>query len=170
MATTLLTTTRLALREMTEADATHVFRLNSAAEVVQYVGEPVLASERAALEILRTHILPQYRTYRVGRWAVELKDNATFIGWCGLKYVPEDNAYDLGYRFMKDYWGKGYATEAAQEVLHYARRHLGGARIVGKALLDNTPSIRVLEKIGMCFEGYSEEHGGTAAVYVVTTG
>jgi len=91
--------------------------------------------------------------------------NDLFIGWCGLKYDPAANEYDLGYRFIQNYWGKGYATEAARGVLEYCREHLTGKRIVGKALIENVASIRVLEKIGMQFERNEEDSDGTVAVY-----
>ena len=152
---------------MTEADAVHLYLLNSSANVMKYLGgEPILSSPDQAIEVLQSRILPQYALYSVGRWAVLLRDGATFIGYCGLKYLPETVEYDLGYRFLEEYWGSGYATESARAVLEYGRRHLAGKRIVGKAFLENTSSIRVLEKIGMRFEGYEPSGGGTVAVYV----
>ncbi len=161
----ILSTSRLNLREITEADAANIFRMNSTPSVVRYIGEPVLKSEEEALHILHTHIFPQYQQYGIGRWAVELKENSEFIGWCGLKFLADEQVYDLGYRFLEDHWGNGYATEAAQAVLDYGRQHLAGARIIGKAMVDNSASIRVLEKIGMRFEAHTIEHGGTAAMY-----
>jgi len=161
----MLITDRLQLREMTEADAENIYRLNSTEMVVRYVGEPVLKNVAEALEILRTRILPQY-TRGIGRWACELRDGGDFIGWCGLKYMPDEDEYDLGYRFLEQHWGKGYATEAARAVLEYGRNHLPGCRIVGKAFLENVGSIRVLQKIGMRFEAYGREHDATIAIYV----
>ena len=152
---------------MTEADVVDLYLLNSSPNVMKYLGgEPILSSPDQALEVLRSRILPQYSLYSVGRWAALLRDGGTFIGYCGLKYLPETVEYDLGYRFLEDYWGRGYATESARAVLEYGRRRLAGKRIVGKAFLENTASIRVLEKIGMRFEGYEPYGGGTVAVYV----
>jgi RimJ/RimL family protein N-acetyltransferase len=70
------------------------------------------------------------------------------------------------YRFIEEYRGKGYGTECAQAILEYGRRHLAGHRIVGKAFVENVISIRILQKIGMRFEGYEPWHGGTLAVFV----
>lgn len=162
----ILETDRLCLREMTEDDAAHIFKLNSNPNVVRYVGEPTLNSEEEALNILRTHVFPQYHTHRVGRWAVILKETSAFIGWSGLKFLAKEQEYDLGYRFLEEYWGRGYATEAAQAVLDYGRQNFPGARIVGKAMVENHASTHVLEKIGMRLEGYSQEHDGTAVVYI----
>ena len=163
----ILETPRLLLREMTESDATDLYLLNSSANVMKYLeGEPLLSSPDQAIEVLRLRILPQYSLHGVGRWAVLLRDGDTFIGYCGLKYLPETVEYDLGYRFLEKYWGRGYATESALAVLEYGRKHLAGKRIVGKASLENIASVRVLEKIGMRFEGYEPYEGGTVAVYV----
>jgi len=151
---------------MVEADVHDVYLLNSSPNVMRYLGsEPTLSSLEEALALLRSRIFPQYQNYSVGRWAVILKDNDLFIGWCGLKYDPAANEYDLGYRFIENYWGKGYATEAARGVLEYCRQHLVGRRIVGKAFIENVGSIRVLEKIGMQFERLQNDSDGTLAVY-----
>ena len=166
MVTPILETARLQLREMVEADVHDVYQLNSSPDVMRYLGaERTLSSLEEALALLRVRIFPQYQNYSIGRWAVILKSNRLFIGWCGLKYEPETNEYDLGYRFIQKYWGKGYATEAARGVLEYCRLHLPDKRIVGKALIENLASIRVLEKIGMQFEGFDEHGDGTVAVY-----
>jgi RimJ/RimL family protein N-acetyltransferase len=137
---------------------------------MRYLGsESTLSNPAEALSVLRGRIFPQYRKYGVGRWAVILKYNGAFIGWCGLKYVAETNEYDLGYRFIENYWGKGYATEAARAVLEFCHEHLAGKRIVGTALVENVASIRVLEKIGMHFERHQQESDGTVAVYAYQT-
>jgi RimJ/RimL family protein N-acetyltransferase len=68
-----------------------------------------------------------------------------FLGWCGLKYLFETNEVDLGYRFMKKFWGKGYATEAALACIEYGFATLNLHQIVGRALPGNLASIKVLE-------------------------
>ena len=164
---TMLETPRLLLREMTEDDAEHVFTLGQNPNVTRYiVGEPPLTTRAQALAILRERVFPQYAG-GLGRWACIEKSSGDFIGWCGVKHVPEDGEYDLGYRFLEEHWGKGYATEAASAVYDFARRELHGKRVVGKAMLDNVASRRVLEKIGMVFEGELEEEGCRVAVYVL---
>jgi len=67
----------------------------------------------------------------------------------GLKCRPDRNEIDLGYRFMKKYWGKGYATEAASACLQHGFTELHVQKIVGRALPANLASITVLEKSGM---------------------
>jgi RimJ/RimL family protein N-acetyltransferase len=162
---TIVETERLCLREMTEADAHNVYLLNHSRQVTKYLGEPVLTSQDEALEILRSRIFPQYRDYGIGRWAVLLRQHREFIGWCGLKYLPGTNEYDLGFRFLESSWGNGYATEAARAVLDYCRPRLAGRRIVATVLVANQASIRVLEKMGMRCERFDHDHDGPVAVY-----
>jgi ribosomal-protein-alanine N-acetyltransferase len=165
----MLETRRLLLREMTEADADHLFALSQNPNVTRYiVGEPPLTTREQALAVLRERVFPQY-AHGLGRWACIEKSSGDFIGWCGVKHVPEDGEYDVGYRFFEEHWGKGYATEAASAVCDFARRQLQGKRVVGKAMLENRASRRVLEKVGLVFEGEIEEEGCALAVYVLVT-
>jgi [ribosomal protein S5]-alanine N-acetyltransferase len=145
-------TPRLLLRRFTEADAPLILSLNSDPEIVKYLHEPVLKNEAEAKKILADIILPQYEN-NLGRWAVYTKDNMDFIGWCGLKYRPELDEIDLGYRLMQKAWGKGFATEAAQYTLAHGFKTLGLKLITGRAHIENLASIKVLEKIGMDFIG-----------------
>jgi len=145
-------TPRLILRQFTESDAPLILQLNSDPEIVKYVHEPVLETEVQANKIIIDIILPQYKN-NLGRWAIHTKDNLEFIGWCGLKYRPELDEIDLGYRLMQKAWGKGYATEAAQSTLDHGFNILDLKLITGRAHIENLASIKVLEKIGMDFIG-----------------
>jgi RimJ/RimL family protein N-acetyltransferase len=144
----IIETDRLLLRTFTENDASLIYELNKDPEVTRYTCDPMYDVAQAK-KVLEEVILPQYVLYNYGRWAVHIKQNLEFIGWCGLKYRPEQDEIDLGYRFMKKFWGKGYATEAAKACLKYAFETLNIPRIIGRALPQNTVSIRVLEKCGL---------------------
>ncbi len=145
-------TPRLILRQFTEEDAPLILRLNSDPEIVKYIHEPVLETEEQARKILIDIILPQYKN-NLGRWAIHTKDNMEFIGWCGLKYRPELDEIDLGYRLIQKAWGKGFATESAQYSLDHGFKILHLPLITGRAHIENMASIKVLEKIGMDFMG-----------------
>ena len=146
----ILETNRLLLRTFTPEDASLIYELNLDPEVTRYTGDPVRDISHAK-EILEQVILPQYALYNHGRWAVHIKDGLEFIGWCGLKNRPERNEIDLGYRFLKTAWGKGYALEAAFACIKYGFEKLNLQRIVGRAMPDNIGSLRVLEKCGMTY-------------------
>jgi ribosomal-protein-alanine N-acetyltransferase len=143
-------TPRLLLRRCTEEDAPLILQLNSDPEVIKYVHEPVLTTEEQARKIIVGIILPQYKN-NLGRWAIHLKADNEFIGWCGLKYRPEADEIDLGYRLKKTAWGKGYATEAAKHTLDHGLTILNLPLITAHAHIENIASIKVLKKIGMQF-------------------
>lgn len=145
-------TPRLTLRQFALADAPLILALNSDPEIVKYVLEPTLKTVEQAEKILTDIILPQYKN-NLGRWAIYTKNNMEFIGWCGLKYRPEIDEIDLGYRLIQKAWGHGYATEAAQATLEHGLTKLNLALITGRAHIENLASIKVLEKIGMNFIG-----------------
>lgn len=141
-------TPRLILSRFKIEDAPLIFLLNSDPEVLKYVHEPVLENEGHAAKIIESIILPQYKN-NLGRWAVYTKNDNAFIGWCGLKHMPDPCIIDLGYRFLKNSWGKGYATEAAWHTLDYGFRNLYIDIITGRAHIENVASQKVLKKIGM---------------------
>lgn len=159
----ILETERLYLRQFTEADAHLIYHLNTQPGVLQYVPEPILTSAEHAKEVIINIILPQYKN-RLGRWAVHVKENNGFIGWCGLKLVDED--IDVGYRFLPAAWGKGYATEAAKATLEYGHTVLQIKKIIAHAHVDNIASQKVLDKIGMQFVGEGTDEGVPVKGYV----
>ena len=117
-------TPRLILREMVPEDEQGIFELDSDPEVHKYLGNrPITRREEAQASIL--YIRKQYKENGIGRWAVELKESREFIGWCGLKYINDMeingqiNVHDVGYRYIRRFWGKGYGYEAAQVSLDY---------------------------------------------------
>src|SRR4030095_1725984 len=103
----IIETNRLLLRTFTIDDAQLIYELNHDSAVTRYTYDPITNLAQAA-EVLEKVILPQYVLYKHGRWAVHLKADLSFIGWCGLKYRPERHEVDMGYRFKKEAWGQGY--------------------------------------------------------------
>jgi ribosomal-protein-alanine N-acetyltransferase len=143
-------TERLLLREFTLEDAALIYELNKDPEVTRWTGDPI-RNEEHGREVLEQTIIPQYILYKHGRWAVHTRSDLGFIGWCGLKARPELNEIDLGYRFKRSAWGKGYASESAFASLKYGFEKIRLERIVGRAMPQNTASWKVLEKCGMVF-------------------
>lgn len=146
-------TERLLLREIVPGDAEEMFKLDTDPEVHTYLGKsPIKSMEQAKTNI--TFIRNQYIANGIGRWAVIEKRTKSFIGWAGLKFITEPinektKYYDLGYRLIKKYWGKGYASEAAKAALAYGFENLELTEIYGMAQTGNLASINVLEKIGL---------------------
>lgn len=156
-----LQTPRLYLREFTLADVQLLYNMHQDPAIIRYTGDPLPWDSLAQTEkVLVDIILPQYKN-GIGRWAVHLKETNEFIGWCGLKQV--DDEIDLGYRYIRKYWGNGYATEAAQAVLNLGiQQQL--PNMVGCADLENIASVKILEKIGLKFLKYYTEEDGSLSV------
>jgi RimJ/RimL family protein N-acetyltransferase len=155
----IIETERLLLRTFTPDDAHLIYDLNKDPDVIKFTMDPI-SDITHANEILVNTILPQYTLYNHGRWAVHKKSDKLFIGWCGLKARPERNEIDLGYRFYKNYWGNGFATETAFACLRYGFEKLKLSRIIGRAMPQNIASLKVLEKCGMKYlgEGIVDNH------------
>lgn len=140
-------TERVCLRELQIYDAENFFQLNADEEVLRYTGDVAFASVQDAELFLQNY--SHYQDYGFGRWAVINKETEEFLGWCGLKYSPEKDEVDVGFRLFRKFWGLGYATESAKACLDYGFKKLNLKRIVGRAMKENWASIRVLEKMGM---------------------
>ncbi len=142
-------TPRLILREMCSADAEPFFRLNADPEVIRYTGDTAFADIEAAKTFLSAY--DHYRLYGFGRWALIHKEQQDFIGWCGLKFSPDKNEVDVGYRLFHSQWNKGFATEAALASIDLGFKQFNLPDIVGRCMKENSASIRVLEKCGLSF-------------------
>lgn len=159
-------TKRLLLREFHLSDSAELFLLNSDPDVIRYTGDPPFESINEAKNFVKNY--SEYKKNGYGRWAVILKETNSFIGWCGLK-LNEENMVDLGFRFYKKNWGRGYATEAAEASLEYGFNELNLDLIIGRAALDNTASIKVLEKLNMRYWKNDLCHGiANSAYYTIS--
>jgi RimJ/RimL family protein N-acetyltransferase len=144
-------TDRILLREFGMEDADAVFEFSSDLEVQKYTGDVTLETVEEAKDIIKNVWFSDYKKYGYGRWAVVYKPENKVIGFAGLKYLPELNETDIGYRFLPKYWGKGIATEVSREIIKYGFEILKLDRIIGITMPKNIASYKVLEKIGMNF-------------------
>lgn len=161
----IIETKRCFLREMTGEDAQSFYHLNLDPEVIKYTGDDAFESVEDARVFLESY--DHYEKYGFGRWAVIEKETNAFIGWCGLKYTPESDEYDIGFRFFKSLWNKGFATETALTCIEYGFNRLNLPTIVGRAMQANVGSIRVLEKCGLTFSHTINFDGEEGCVYVI---
>lgn len=148
----MIQTTRLILRPITFEDAPGLFEMDSSAAVHRYLGQQPVKQMEEIIEVIG-FIHQQYQDHGMARWAVIDKQTQEFLGWSGLKWITEPineklHYYDLGYRFKESAWGKGYATEAAQAWVNYARDEMQLDAIFAIADPNNTGSCKVLQKTG----------------------
>ncbi len=160
-----LQTPRLILREFLPEDAQFLYEMNNEPDVIKYTGDVPFENVDAALQLITNY--DQYALYKMGRLMVILKDTGETLGWCGLKFHPEKDEVDLGYRFKEKYWGGGYATEASIACLEYGFKELKLPYIAAIAKAENTASIHVMQKLGMHFWKHVMEHDGQCVAYRV---
>jgi ribosomal-protein-alanine N-acetyltransferase len=161
-----LETPRLLLRPFAPADGPDHARLYAKPEVTRFLaGGPFLDEaaaqrSRAALELFVNH----WAEHGFGVWAVLDRATGAFVGQCGLKYLPGSPEVEILYALDTPYWGRGVATEAAAAALGHGFETTGLDRIVAVAKPEHRASHRVMEKLGMAYEGMVEVYGGIRAV------
>lgn len=161
-----LTTSRLLLRPHIEQDAAFMVHLNSDPEINRYTPDGPLENEQQALQIIGS-LRSQFKNRKIGRFIVIEMQTQKMLGWCGLKYLENSDEIDLGYRFLKSEWRKGYATEAANRCLEYGFQQLGFDRITARIQPDNAASISVAKKIGMKSVGKVFENDSDYLIYEI---
>jgi ribosomal-protein-alanine N-acetyltransferase len=145
-------TERLILRELEYTDQSDLFEMDSDPEVHLYIeNSPVKSIDEISkvIEMLKK----QYAENGIACWAVVDKVTNECVGWAGLKYFRENlnnhvNFYELGYRFKRKYWGKGFATEASAAILDYGFKSLNADKIYAITDPKNVNSKKVLTKLG----------------------
>lgn len=140
------------LRKLTNEDVDNIFLLDSNPEVMKYVGVPPTTEKGESARMLE-NIINQYQNNGTGRLAVIEKETSQFIGWSGIKLLTDEvngfkNVYELGYRFLPEFWGKGYATESAMASLDLGFNQLNAEKIYAYADIDNQSSNHILTKLG----------------------
>ncbi len=149
----IIETERLLLREILDTDLEGMFTLDNNPNVHHYLGKnPILTIDKSQDYI--NNIRKQYLENGIGRYAVILKETNQFIGWCGIKYITEPenghvNFYEIGYRFIEAFWGKGFGYESAKAWLDYGFNTMNIKTIYASAHVDNKGSRHILEKLGM---------------------
>lgn len=145
----IIETDRLILRKFTLDDAVAAYEMNSDPEVTKYLPmekSKTVADIRASIQ---KNTLDDYEKHGFGRMAVTLKETGEFMGFNGLKYEDDFGGVDIGFRFLRKFWGKGYATESALPFIKIAFEDLKQPTIWGGAMPDNSGSINVLTKLGL---------------------
>jgi len=154
-----LETERLILRPFRIEDVDEWHHLNQDPEITRYTGDGGVISKEETAHRIRTHVLGDYEKHGFGRWIVMNKEDNCIIGFAGLKYMPDMDVVDLGYRFAQKYWRRGIATEASIAALAFGFGELELEKIVAYILPENIGSQKVLEKLGFTYirEFYEED-------------
>lgn len=147
---------RLSYSLMTRNDADVMFQINQDPEVMRYIN----GGKTTSKEDIQNIFVPRMERYRNeekgwGLWKVSTLDDLEFIGFILIRPMgfftdsPEYKNIELGWRFIRKYWGFGYATEAAEHIKQAINKVDDIKQFTAFAMKDNSASIKIMEKLGM---------------------
>lgn len=148
-----LETDRLIVRWLSADDAEFILQLLNEPSWLRFIGDKGVRTIEDARNYILNGPMEMYSRLGFGLYLVELKEDGSSIGICGLIKRDSLEDVDIGFAFLPKYWGKGYAYEAAYAVMEYGKRALGLNRIVAITSTENYVSAKLLEKLGFNFEG-----------------
>jgi RimJ/RimL family protein N-acetyltransferase len=147
-----LETARLVIRRLEPADAAFVLELVNEPAWMEFIGNKGIHTLEAAESYVRSGPMVMYDTRGFGLCAVDRKDDRRPIGICGLIKRETLADVDLGFAFLRRFWGHGYAYEAAAATLAHAHDVLGYSRVVAITVAANQRSRQLLGRLGFRFE------------------
>ncbi|MCR6553134.1 GNAT family N-acetyltransferase [Aeromonas sp. CPF2-S1] len=140
---------RLELRELTVVDAPFILELLNDGDFYRYIGDRGIRTLEQAQEYIQQGPAVSYARYGHGLYLVERKEDGVSLGICGLIKRDTLEQVDIGYAFLPQYRGQGYAIEAAQAALADGKSRLGIGQVVAIVTPGNERSIGLLAKLGL---------------------
>ncbi|UYQ91259.1 GNAT family N-acetyltransferase [Chitinophaga horti] len=146
-----LVTPHLIIREITLADDQFILKLLNMPSWLKFIGDRNIHTVTDARRYIRTGPLRSYEENGFGAWVVVSKATLRPAGMCGFFKRAYLDVPDLGFAFLPEYEGKGYAREAVTACLDYARTSLGLQSLLAITLPHNDRCISLLERTGFRF-------------------
>lgn len=146
-------TARLKLHHLDYVDAAFILELLNEPSFIQFIGDKGVRTLDDAREYLQNGPLDSYKRHGFGLFRVVHREDKLAVGICGLLQRDELADPDIGFAFLPRFWSKGFAQEAAAATLDHGRDQLNMKRVVAITNRDNHSSIKLLQKIGLFFEG-----------------
>jgi RimJ/RimL family protein N-acetyltransferase len=162
-----LKTERLLLRMIREEDFEEYAALVADPEVARHLGEGKPLPRADAWRQM-AFVLGHWQLRGYGLWAVEEAATGRLVGRVGFLDPEGWPGFELAWTLAREFWGRGYATEAARRALAYAFEELGRDHVISLIRPANAPSVRVAERLGERLEGRVELFGSEALVYGIT--
>lgn len=147
-----LETDRLVLRQISTGDAEFILDLLNQPSFLRFIGDRGVRTLEQARQFILDGPIASYERFGFGLYLVELGGPGTPLGICGLLKRESLEDVDIGFAFLPQFWGRGYAFEAASAVMKYGWKTLGLERIVAIASPDNERSFNLLRKLGLHYE------------------
>lgn len=143
---------RLFLRPLTLEDGEFIVQLLNTDGFIKYIGDRNVRTIEQAKNYLLNGPLKSYETNGFGLSLAELKTDRTPVGMCGLLRRDYLDHPDIGFAFLPDHTGKGYAYEIVKKIIHDGLDRLQMEKILAIVLPGNTSSIKLLEKVGFRYQ------------------
>lgn len=162
-----LETERLILRPCTSEDLDALTMLNSDPEVMRYISSPL--SRQQVADVIAWFVA-EWERLSYGWFALFEKEAGDFVGQCGLQCLearPDSSETELAFVIAKEFWNKGYATEAAKAVLRFGFDQRRLPEIVAVTTEENYPSQRLLKKLGFEYKADKEMYARTVRYYTL---
>lgn len=148
-----LHTQRLIIRPVTIEDAPFILELMNTPKWIQNIGERNVHTVKDAENYIIDKAFPQFETHGYGNNTIIRKDDNVKLGTCGLYHREDREDPDIGFAFLPAYEGKGYAFEAANQIMIATKEDYGLKELSGYTLESNFASRKLLERLGFNLKG-----------------
>ncbi|MGH9760891.1 MAG: GNAT family N-acetyltransferase [Blastocatellia bacterium] len=159
-----LTTERLLLRPWRAEDFEDYARMQADPDVLRYIGDGQPQNRADAWRNLAM-VVGHWVLRGFGIWAIEERSSGRLAGRAGLHQPEGWPGFEAGWLLAPEFWGKGYASEAARASLKYAFTELGREHVISLIVPENARSIKVAERIGERLEGKTEVFGREVLIF-----
>ncbi|MEA5592793.1 GNAT family protein [Rivularia sp. UHCC 0363] len=153
-----LETENLLLRQVNQSDAEAVFQHFSDKEVLKYHNLEAFTNIEQA-ENLIASFYERFHNQQMIRWGITKKEDNILIGTCGYNWLQKSFQAEIGYELSQAYWRRGIMTEALSAMIKFGSEKMELNRIAATVMLENTASMKLLEKLGFVEEGILKEYG-----------
>ena len=160
-----LTTDRLVLRPIAESDLDALQAFWNDPEVRRFLWADQIMSRETVSELISAS-QACFAKLGTGFFAIEVDARpGTLVGFCGHRLFEDGTHVELRYGMLPEYWGEGFVTEAAQEVLRYGFEECGIDSVIGATETPNQRAVRTMQRLGMVFDERREFHGLDTVFY-----
>lgn len=163
-----LTTPKLLLRAIVDADAPAMFQLRSDPAVMRFIPKPLATRNEEAEQMIRDFHHAASKGDAI-LWGITVKGSRMVMGYIGFwRIMKEHHRAEIGYALHPDLWGQGLMTEAVAATVYYGFHKIGLHSVEAGVKPDNTASIQVLERNGFSKEGHFKENYRSNGVFIDT--
>jgi RimJ/RimL family protein N-acetyltransferase len=163
----ILETRRLTLRPFLSEDAEALHLFFTHPDVRHFLWDDRVITPETVRGLIEAS-LSSFSNVGFGQWVAEDRRTGALVGFCGLRPSNETPEIEILYGLVRERWGEGLATEAGNAVLTHAFLVVGLSRVIGRTDSPNLASARVLERLGMRFEGEREVDGRPTLHYAIS--